>query len=249
MRITISESAQRSLKNTYWKKCREVLYKTALPVLQMADNVSPAELKNRVPGLLKPDEMEKYINDLWSKVGGKYANDTVKMLMSRKSLDDPQLDMWETGFKAYMAERSKKITKQILTTQAETINAIIDRVVANAYEVGSSISTIAGELKEEFEREMVTIQKYEAERIARTEVIGASNKGSYDGALSTGLPIQKAWSTSGLPKIRDSHLVYQDKYWVEMDYDYAPGLKYPGDPNAKPEEIINCRCSLIYNVD
>ncbi len=250
MRFSISESAQRSLIKSYHREAKEVLYKTALPVLQLADKVSPQELKQRIPSLLKPDLMNKYLQDLWSKVGGKFASDTVRRLKPlRKSLEDPELDSWEGGFRAYMAERSKKITKQILTTQAETLNTIIDRLVSEAYQTGESIATISGKLKEQFESEMVTIQRYEAERIARTEVIGASNKGSFDGALSTGLPIQKGWSTSGLSGIRDTHLMYEGRGWVSMDHEFAPGLKHPGDPSGAPEEIINCRCSIIYNVD
>lgn len=254
MRFSISESAQRSLIKKYHRQGKEVLYKTSLPVLQLADKVSPQELKQRIPSLLKPDLMNKYILDLWSKVGGKFASDTVRMLKPlRKSLEDPELESWEGGFKAYMAERSKKITKQILTTQAETLNTIIDKLVAEAYQAGDAISTISGRLKDQFDREMVTIQRYEAERIARTEVIGASNKGSFDGAKSTGLPIQKGWSTSGLSGIRDSHLQYEGMGWLSMDTFFAGAgfkpLLYPGDPNGDPGDTINCRCSIIYNVD
>jgi hypothetical protein len=61
--------------------------------------------------------------------------------------------------------------------------------------------------------------------------------------------MKKAWLTSGLPGIRQSHLDYEALGDVEMEYDFAPGLQYPGDPEGEPEEIINCRCTVIYNVD
>jgi hypothetical protein len=96
---------------------------------------------------------------------------------------------------------------------------------------------------------MTLINRYQAERIARTEVIGASNKGSFDAAERTGLVKTKEWATSGLPGIRQSHLDYEALGEMEMDYEYNTGLMYPGDPNGDPEEIINCRCTHIFNVD
>ena len=61
--------------------------------------------------------------------------------------------------------------------------------------------------------------------------------------------MKKGWLTSGLKGVRDSHLLYESQGFVSMDYEYAPGLKHPGDPNGAANEIINCRCTIIYNVD
>lgn len=142
-----------------------------------------------------------------------------------------------------------KKAKKILTTSAEILNLVIDSVVAEGLSEGQSIGVISGALKDSFLGKMRTIQNYEAERIARTEVIGASNKGSYDGALSTGLNMQKGWSTSGLQGIRPTHLLYESFGWVSMEKEYAAGLRHPGDPLGEAGEIINCRCTIIYNVD
>lgn len=247
MRIYTDDRAQRSLIKEYWRQGKEVLYKTTIPVLQVMEDIAPAELKQRIPTLLKPELMDKYIVDIWTKTGGQFAANMSRIVRSKKSFDDPELGMWEDAFRSYMYERSLKIAKKVLTTEAELINAIIDQVVADAMLEGSSISTISGALKDQFMKRLITVQRYEAERIARTEVIGASNKGSYDGALSTGLELQKGWSTSGLPKTRDSHLLYESFGWISMTKEYAPGLQHPGDPNGSAEEIINCRCTIIYN--
>lgn len=249
MRIFTNDRAQRSLTKQYWQSGKEVLYKTSLPVIDMLGDIAPAEIKQRIPSLLKPDLMQKYVIDLWSQVGGKFASEMARKINSKKSFDDPELGMWEDAFRAYMYERSQKIAKKILSTQAEMLNQIIDKVTADALRSGTSIQTITGQLRDDFMRQLVTVQSYEAERIARTEVIGSSNKGSYDGAKSTGADIQKGWSTSGLAGIRQTHLLYESFGWKSMDFEYAPGLLHPGDPNGSPEEIINCRCTIIYNVD
>jgi hypothetical protein len=247
MRIHQNISLQRSLKNFYWKEAQKALYKAASPVIEILDKVSIDEVKQRSKDLLKRDVMEKYILDLWVKTGGRFASDMTKKLRNRKSIENPDLEMWEEGFRVYMYERSQKIAHKVLTTEAEMINSILDRIVAEAE--GQSIYNLSGAIKEQFLNEMVTIQNYEAERIARTEVIGASNKGSFDGAKSMGLQIRKGWSTSGLPGIRDSHLLYESFGWIDMDKEFAPGLMFPGDPNGEAGEIINCRCTIIYNTD
>lgn len=249
MRITTDRARVRSLTKEYWRQGREVLYKTSLPVIDLLDKIPLQEIRHRTDSLLKAEHTEKYILDLWTKTGGKFAVDMVKMIRRLKSIDDPELGMWEDAFRLYMYERSQKIAKKILSTEAELINSLIDKVVTEGYETGQSIGVISQNMKDDFMRRLVKLQTYEAERIARTEVIGASNKGSYDGALSTGANIQKGWSTSGLPGIRQAHLLYESFGWVSMDKEFAPGLKYPGDPAGPADEIINCRCTIIYNVD
>ena len=246
MRISPNRELQRSLKNFYWKEGRKVLYKTATPIIDLIDKVSVDEIKQRSKDLLKKDVMNEYVTEIWSKTGGRFASDMTGRLRNMKSTESPDLRLWEEAFRAYMFERSRKIAGKILDTEATLINAIIDELVAEATLEGQSIQVISGAIKTRFEDRLVKIQNYEAERIARTEVIGASNKGSYDGVKSTGLDVKKGWSTSGLSGIRPSHLLYESFGWLDMDKEFAPGLQHPGDPNADPGETINCRCTILY---
>lgn len=246
MRIKISESAQRSLIKSYWKEAKEVLYKSSLPVLQASDNMTPQALKARLEDLVKPDQMEKYLTKLWTKVGAKFANDTERLIIKRKSLEEPRLDDWEEGFRMYAADRSKQLARKIVKTQIDYLTSAIDKIIHEAGQNGEAITTIAGKLKDQFEKDMIVMQRYEAERIARTEVIGASNKGSFDGAKATGLDLKKEWLTSGLPGVRDTHMSYEARGPIEMDREFGPNLQHPGDPNGAPEEIINCRCTITY---
>lgn len=251
MRIKPSQSAQRSLTTLYWKEARKVLLEISKPVLAAADNTTPQGLKNKVDQLLSPEKMEKYLNELWVKVGGKFAHDTERLIVKRKSLEEPRIDEWEEGFRMYAADRSKQIAKKIIQTQADYIKIAIDKVINDAQVTGEAISTISGAIKEEFAKDLIIMQRYEAERIARTEVIGASNKGSFDGAKASGLDMKKGWLHSGIytPGYRQNHVDYETRGYINMDDEFAPGLQYPGDPNADPGEIINCRCTIIYSVD
>lgn len=246
MRIYTDTGKQKKFIDSFWKEGKKVLYQTALPVIELSDQVPVNELKQRVNSLLKPDRMTDYVEELWVNTGSWFAYEMVNNV-KRKALGDAE--NWERMFRAYMADRSKKLAGAMLDTEAQLINDLLDQIVAEGTASGASIQRLTGAMKDQFIDNLITIQNYEAERIARTEVIGASNKGSFDGAMSTGLPMKKGWSTSGLSGIRPSHLLYESWGWMSMEKEFAPGLKHPGDPNGEAGEIINCRCTIIYDVD
>lgn len=93
--------------------------------------------------------------------------------------------------------------------------------------------------------------------IARTEVIAASNAGSINQIRLVGLTGTKEWLATMDTRTRCSHLQadgqsvgIQDKFKVggapcgvaEADLDF------PGDPTGPPEEIIQCRCSMAFDL-
>jgi len=199
--------------------------------------------------------MQNHIIQLWTKTGGLFAAQTERKIRTMKSgkpemeLKDEYDEIWLEYFRIYSNERSRQVLGVLMDTQTMIINNLIDGVIDEATRQGLSIYNTQKLLRAELEKSLAGINKYQAERIARTEVIGASNKGSFDAALSTDLVRSKAWRTSGLPGIRDSHLYYESLGDVSMNYEYSPGLQYPGDPAGSPDEIINCRCTHILNVD
>lgn len=255
MQLLIDEGKQSSLIKWYWRLIRRVLSEIQQPVIDMADQVSPEQLKHRVAGLMKEDRLRDVINDIWVKQGSHFALQTLKTLDKIPKKADPklQVDWWEDYFRRYTRERTAKILKEIMDSQAEIVNVIIDRNIAEGISGGLGIPEMQRYLRTDLIDSLTEMNKYQAERIARTEVIGASNKGSYSGAKESGLDIKKIWLTSGLDGVRESHLQYEAEDAQTdgrgMDEQYASGLQYPADPDGSPEEIINCRCTIVYNVD
>lgn len=99
----------------------------------------------------------------------------------------------------------------------------------------------------------------DAMRIARTEVAGAANGLSYEyaGAVNAGgLSLQKTWLSTldertrgNGPKDEFDH-VGADGETVGMDEPFVltgEELMYPGDENGSPGNIINCRCTPIFD--
>lgn len=84
--------------------------------------------------------------------------------------------------------------------------------------------------------------------IARTEIISASNKGSIEGAKATGIPLKKEWLATADTRTRDAH-IQADGQTVLMDSDFiveGEPLEYPGDVNGSAGNVINCRCTQVY---
>jgi len=92
-----------------------------------------------------------------------------------------------------------------------------------------------------------------AERIARTEVIGALNGGHLDGYREGGASSKEWLSTDddrtrgADPKDEFNHLA-ADGETVDLDAEFTKtgeALQYPGDPAGSAGNIINCRCALL----
>ena len=88
-------------------------------------------------------------------------------------------------------------------------------------------------------------------RSARTIVTGAENKGrqdSYARAEADGIILQKEWLATNDGRTRHSHAAL-DGAIVDQDKKFDNGLMYPGDPSGRPEEVYNCRCTLVAKVN
>ena len=88
---------------------------------------------------------------------------------------------------------------------------------------------------------------HRARTIARTEVLSASSLGqaaAMEDAATVIPGMQKMWITAGDDRVRDSHVMLDgDK--VDIDEKFDNGLKFPRDAAGGPEEVINCRCTVL----
>lgn len=111
---------------------------------------------------------------------------------------------------------------------------------------GESIPNMAKRIA----REMGETNHASTIRYARTAVTGAENAGRVDGykrAQDMGIEMRQQWVATLDGRTRHSHRQLDGEI-VEVDGTFSNGCKYPGDPNGPPEEIWNCRCSLISSI-
>lgn len=130
-------------------------------------------------------------------------------------------------------DRALRVTGEINET---TKRAIREATVAGAAE-GESIDAIAKRISQVYSDASINRSK----TIARTEVVGASNKARADEYIKHGVE-KKEWLNSQDGSVRDTHLINGEI--VNQGERFSNGLYYPGDYGGGPEEVINCRCAL-----
>ena len=95
--------------------------------------------------------------------------------------------------------------------------------------------------------DVVGMDKVAAVRSARTAVTSAENGGrmdTYDAAAKMGIAVQKEWMATHDKRTRESHGRI-DGERVDKDGVFSNGCRFPGDPDGAPEEVYNCRCTMV----
>lgn len=90
-----------------------------------------------------------------------------------------------------------------------------------------------------------------ANAVARTEVVGASNAGAYQQMIDAGLPATKEWVATDDARTRPTHNE-ADGETTQLTSTFTVGgspMDRPHDPNGPPDEVVNCRCTVIFDVD
>lgn len=133
-----------------------------------------------------------------------------------------------------LAWGKRKITAQVTSgiLQGESIKHLADRLQKNIPEMNRN----------------------SAIRAARTAVTGAQNAGRMDGfarAEEMGIQLKKRWISTLDNRTRHAHRLL-DGQTQEREKPFHSELgeiMYPGDPNAAPSNVYNCRCTLAAEVE
>ena len=93
--------------------------------------------------------------------------------------------------------------------------------------------------------------KNAAIRNARTATTCAQNAGrtqSYQRAVNMGIELYQVWLAALDSRTRSSHR-HMDGEKIKVikgkQVKFSNGLRYPADPDGRPEEVWNCRCTLV----
>lgn len=157
------------------------------------------------------------------------------------NLQDPKSLFWIESKQVKLVKEVTAYTKQKLS------KAIVDSVaeaVAEGFEASETIRQITARIEDTFK----FAAEGRAERIARTEIISASNAGALEGLSQAGVEF-KEWLSSRDSRVRDTHSAMDKEKPIPLAQDFVlpsgETLAFPGDPEGAPEEIINCRCTIL----
>jgi len=152
-------------------------------------------------------------------------------------------------FDEFSHDISQRLREQTFIASEQTIDRMTGNVMENlkdSFEQGYGIDKAADNLGNVFEN----MQGYELERVARTEINGAQNRGAEATMLQLGIQYD-LWRTAGEERVRGSRPedtadhVYLDGQISPVGGNFSNGLSRPGDRSGPIAEWINCRCTLI----
>lgn len=239
-------------KTIYWKQFEDSRERFVNPSIRLVRNA----LNNQAIGVLREisqtqvvnpqfvesvseEDMERSVKTIYSNVGVSFA----KRVRSEVSPKKDEIDLFfNNAMEAFVAGNVIDRILGITDHSRELLTRIINQALEEGLSIPNTVKLIRDTWKE--------FSRFRAERIARTEIISASNYGSIIGAESTGLNLKKIWLSTRDNRVRDSHAL-ADAQKREMKDNFLVGasqLRFPGDPAGAPEEVINCRCTVIYEV-
>lgn len=126
----------------------------------------------------------------------------------------------------------------------------ITKSVTSSILQGSSI----GKMADDLQRRITDMSRVSAIRAARTSTTAAQNAGrldSYHAAQNMGIKMRKEWLATLDGRTRHAHAML-DGQKADVDKPFkveGHEIRYPGDPQAAPYLVYNCRCTLIAAVD
>lgn len=139
---------------------------------------------------------------------------------------------------------------RIVSVHQTLIESIIN-VIQQGYNDNISVADITRNLQRKF-----GWYKYQALRIARTETTTATNYATVLASQSSEYELQKMWISAQDNRTRrppNSIYDHLDMNGVVVDADKpfllsGEELMFPGAPNGKAGNIINCRCKIVFTI-
>jgi hypothetical protein len=197
---------------------------------------------------MSPTPIAEAFEKVYLRVGEDFAKQTWEVLKSHHGyrIKDIEFSPFDEAIRAWVATfAGERIVGITSTTQA-----MIQRLLQKAIDEGYGVAKAQALIRSEF----TTMSRLRAERIARTEIVSASNLGSIEGARSTGLNLQKNWLSTRDGRTRTLETGEFDHLSVDGQPADLNGffnvsgedLMYPGDINGSPGNVINCRCTVTY---
>jgi len=176
---------------------------------------------------------------------------SVSMNIRTKGIEDDYFDKYMYDYAINNA--GSRITS-ISNTNRDAILKTIRQSILEGEKQGMGAVDMAKYIQETLKEQMTIISRYSAERIARTEIVGSSNRGQLLGAQSLGYTMQKSWmpfidsATRTFEKGPFNHAIEET---VGLHDDYiktGEPMQHPGDPHGSAGNVINCRCSQGFKV-
>lgn len=166
-------------------------------------------------------------------------------------------DLFSRSFLNSIVEWVRENVGDRIVSVAETMAKRIGRLVEVALEQGLSTQEMQVFLRRKLNDPSFT--RYQALRIARTEVTTATNYAASQSAENSGIVLEKVWistidvRTRRKPRDQFDHLhmngqtvEQNEKFVLRSKNGIVDNMDYPGDVKGSAGDIIQCRCTHAF---
>lgn len=203
---------------------------------------------------LKALNEDNLLNFLFSDDETKYIVENILPVLQQIMKDKGNQVMDELELKTSFDLHDPKVTdwlSKYCVTQIHDINSTTETLIREQLKQGEvngeSIPSLCNRIDQYFD----DMEGYRVQRVVRTEVIGASNNAALMGYKQSGVVEKKEWLTAIDGRERSWH-AEADGQVVGIDEKFIIGgeeMDSPGDGGASPENVVNCRCTILPNFD
>lgn len=195
---------------------------------------------NRWDDLLA-DEARTWIEAIWEEWGQDAIDQMARVGMTRppdaKAVEPkpitPKFDVQDPVIQQNILGQINRLKNVNLTTYRD-----IQRELARGEALGEGIP----DLKKRVQHVLTGAKGYRAERIARTEVLGAANAGAWHGGLASEAKAKK-WLSAVDSRTRADHLSVEGGRWIPVTREFQVGaskMMYPHAAGAPAGQTVNC---------
>ena len=180
------------------------------------------------------------LSRLTSKADNQTLETKAKKKVSKRLLTEPELV--ESLTKTAVKRAATRLAPDIASRTADVINKIV---------VDSTQETLhPRQIASRIVKELPDLSRSRALTIARTESHAVAMETELESLKDDDDVLYKEWVSTSDDRTRPDHDQANGQK-VKMDEPFKVGdamLDHPGDPNGPPEQVVNCRCVMVYSV-
>lgn len=252
--IRPSVSHESTVLNAMYKAIRKRFKETAATVRDRGVSVAIANTSR----LLYDDSIFEPLMKMYMDVGMYYAKKTYRELINRSESTNKGLKMppawksmtrfqsiWKSSINTFLQQHGVTFVGDI----NETTRKDLLKILGSAASANMKESEVSAVLMKS------NIPTVRANRIARTEVTRALNAGILLAAATLPFDVYKEWITAEDEKVRSNPFSHTALHGTVLPLNVAfnngEEIRFPGDPLASADNVINCRCvlNILPNLD
>jgi len=250
---------QRRYELNYFPKVKKAIQNRISSLISVIQENGIQAGYNHLSQQVDSGGLGKVIEEMYLTVGKRFARVQWTELQRQKRLAKKSVTVFSLqtkgfGFNQEWVDFIKNylfrflLEKIVYRVSETTRNSLLD-VLNKAIENGWGISETVGELDD------LPLSRTQAARIVRTEITRAANTGAMAAGSTFEFEQVKEWIAANDMRTRgtdpEDHASHRGLDGQIVDYEQhfidprnGDKLMFPGDPEAKAESTINCRCSV-----